>query len=66
MKDQGGCDLFFNFLLKSTWVGLLWSGLKVIFLWKAVSLIFFMLCFMESRDVSLGKSFALEDSSPDK
>ena len=69
---------FFNFLLKMTsWACLLGSGLKLIFRWKAQSLIFFkslfssfaevvMSCVTENRDVSSANNFALEDRSPDK
>ena len=61
----------------TSWACLLGSGLKLIFHWKAQSLIFFkslfssftevvVSCFTEHRDVSSANSFALEDKSPDK
>ena len=78
LKTKGGCDTFFNFLLKMTsWACLLRSGLKLIFHWKTQSLIFFKLlfssfaevvmsCVKEKRDVSSANNFALEDRSPEK
>ena len=76
LKTKGACDTFFNFLLKMTsWA--CFDCLKLIFHWKAQSLIFFkslfssfaevvMSCVTKNRDVSLANNFALEDRSPDK
>ena len=78
LKTKGGCDTFFNFLLKMTsWACLLRSRLKLIFHWKTQSLIFFKLlfssfaevvmsCVKEKKDVSSANNFALEDRSPEK
>ena len=78
LKTKGGCDTFFNFLLKMTsWACLLGSRLKLIFYWKAQSLSFFkslfssfaevvMSCVTENRDASSANNFALEDRAPDK
>ena len=73
IAEKGGCVTFFNFLLNMTsWACLLRSGLKVIFHWKAQSLIFFRLlfnsiadafisCTTENREVSLANSLAFDD-----
>ena len=78
LKTKGGCDTFFNVLLKLiSKACLVGSELKFIFHWKAQSLIFFQWLFSsfaeavipyvtENRDVSSTNNFALEYRSPDK
>ena len=72
LKSKGGCVTFFNFLLNISWACLQQSGLKVIFHWKAQSLIFlrslfdsiadvFISCTTENRDVLSANSLALDD-----
>ena len=78
LKSKGGCGAFFNFLLNMiSWACLLRSGLKVIFHWKAQSLIFFrslfnsivdvlMSCTTENREVSSANSLALDNKPSGK
>ena len=78
LKSKGGCVTFFNFLLNMiSWACLLRSGLKVIFHWKAQSLIFFrslfnsiadvfISCTTENREVSSANSLALDDKQSGK
>ena len=52
LKSKGGCITFFAFLLNViSWACLLRSGLRVIFHWKAQSLIFFRSLFNSIADV---------------
>ena len=78
LKSKEGCVVFFNFLLNMiSWACLLWSGVKVIFHWKAHSLIFFrslfnsitdafISCTTENREISSANSLALDDKPPGK
>ena len=78
LKSKGGCVIFFNFLLNIiAWACLLRSGLKVIFQWKAESLIFFMSmfnsvvdmfisCTTENSKVSSANSLPLDDKPSGK
>ena len=78
LKSKGGCVAFFNFLLNMiSWACLLRSGLKVVFHWKAQSLIFFwpmsnsiadvsISCTTENREVSSANSLALDDKTSGK
>ena len=78
LKSKGGCVVFFNFLLNIiSWACFLRSGLKVIFHWKAQSLIFFrslfnsivdvfISCTTENREVSSANSLALDDKPSGK
>ena len=78
LKSKGECVAFFNFWLTIiSWACLLRSGLKVVFHWKAKSLIFFrspfnsiadvfISCTTENREVSSEDSLVFDDKPSSK